>query len=128
MNITPHLTLEDKPLAELELSPTIRRTLEACLSTYATLTADAKLLQEQADLEKSKIGKLLADHGYDRVKTDEFSLTWVRGSTTSKLEPNKLIAQGVTLAQLDAATVTKPRKDYFQIRGKSERRSDPENG
>lgn len=115
------LQQQEKQITELALTPALRVQLEACLSTYAAITTDLDLLEEQAGVEKSKIGKILADYGVDKVKADEFSLCWVRGSTTKKLDLQKLIAQGVTLAQIEAATTERPKKDYFQIRGANDR-------
>lgn len=124
MNIT--LELADKP----ELSQTQREHLEASLSTYAELKFDFDALAHLMEIEKVTIGAILEDEGVAKCSTPEFSLCWVRDSTTKKLDPKKLLAQGVTLAQIDAATVESPRKPYFQIRaktvGKTEHRESPE--
>lgn len=116
-------TLETRTVAELELTVEGRQRLEAALSTYTMLKEDLDLLTEQADIEKSKIGKALADAGIDNSRSEKFALIWVRGSQTTKLDPKKLIAQGVTTAMIENATVSTPRKDYFQIRALATTRS-----
>lgn len=92
--------------------------LEASLSTYGELAVNAELLAEQMETEKAKIGQVLADAGIDKDATEHFSLCWIRDAKVKKLDPTKLIAQGVTMAQIDKATVETSKKPYFQIRSK----------
>lgn len=109
-----------KDLDALELKPGLREQLEASLSTYADLKFDLDALEHLAGIERLTLGKLLEEAGIDKAKVDQFNLCWVRGGTTSSLDTKKLIAQGVTMAQIEAATITKPKKDYFQIRQSKE--------
>jgi hypothetical protein len=105
---------------DLQLRPEQRLRLEAALDTYTLLKTDIALLTEQMEIEKSKIGKVLADYGVDKAQTEDFHLCWIRGSHSSSLDKKKLIAQGVTTAMLEAAMVSKPKKDYFMIRAANE--------
>lgn len=119
--------LTETPTAELELRPEVRQRLETVLSVYADLQEQIAELTRQADLERSKLGKLLNDHGYDKVATDTHALTWIRGAKmAARLDKTKLLAQGVTPKQIDAATVPGgTKKDYFQIRAKNTQSSGP---
>lgn len=116
--MSPSLQQTEKTLAEIQLSDEIRARLDAYLSTYQDLNEQLAMIQDALGIEKSKIGKILADHGYNNVNTETFSLYWTRGSHSSSLNKQKLIAQGVTLAQIEAATVSRPKKDFFTIREK----------
>lgn len=114
--MSPSLTQDVRTVADLNISPSVREHLTALLSVYADLKFDLDAIQHQLDIEKMAIGHILEEQGIHTLKDGTFALTWVRGSMTSKLDPKKLIAMGVTTAQLDAATVIRPRRDYFQIR------------
>lgn len=116
--MSPTFSQEQQPktVAELQLRPDVRAQLEAMISTWQELKFQEKLIAEQAGVEQSKIGKILADHGYDRVKIDDVNLEWHRGERTpKKLDVMTLLAQGVTQAQIEAATLDKPKKDYFKM-------------
>lgn len=109
----------EAPIAELQLTTSQRQYLEAALSTYADLKVDFENISHLMDIEKLTIGGILEEAGVNKTCTEYFSLCWVRGATNSKLDPQKLIASGVSLAQIEAATVTRLRKPYFSIRSKS---------
>lgn len=109
----------EKTVAELELTPTQREYLEASLGTYADLKVDVENLTHLMDIEKQTIGQVLSEAGVDKARTDDFTMCWVRGSVSSTLDKKALLAAGVSLAQIEAATVTRPKKDYFQIRAKT---------
>lgn len=117
----------DREVAALNLSPMQKEYLSAALSTYANLKFDVDALTHQMEIEKLTIGKVLEEAGIDKAALDEFNLCWVRGATTSKLDIKKLIAQGVTMAQIEMATTVKPKKVHFRISGKSERPDDEYN-
>ncbi len=113
-------TTQERAVAELGLAPAVKEHLDALLATYGELSFDIDLLSHQRDIERLAIGNILEEAGVDKAKAADFSLCWVRGATTSKLDKTKLLAQGVTMAQIEAATTTKPKKVYFMIRGKNE--------
>lgn len=117
------LTLQqtEQPITALDLRPEQRQRLDAALETYAMLKADADLLTEQMEIEKSKIGKVLADYGADKVETDAFYLSWMRDVPNNRLDKKKLIAMGVTTQMLEDATSKKKKKAFFQIRGKKDK-------
>jgi hypothetical protein len=108
------ITLEQTPMSTV--STDLLAELEVRLGMYAGLKADLDLLQEMVDNEKASIGALLEGAEIDKAKTDDFTMSWVRGSESTTLDKKKLLAQGVSIRQIEQATVTKPKKDYFQIR------------
>jgi hypothetical protein len=99
----------------LEVSPAVKEQLLAALATYANLKFDVDLLAHQMDIEKMTIGKILEEQDIESLKLDEFSCKWHRGETVKTLDRTKLIAMGITPAQIEAATVETPKKEYFQI-------------
>lgn len=113
----PRLSQNQK--TELELRPEVQARLNAMLDTYFAV-------KSQLEQEKAAIEAYCAEEGVEKAKLEEASVYFSRGGTSTKLHKEKLIAQGVTLAQIEAATVTKPKKDSFTIRGKSEKAADSE--
>ncbi len=113
-------SLLQEQVAALDLTPSVRAHLVALLATYTEIKFDSDALLHQLAIEASAIGCILEEAGIAKTKIEGLSLIWHRGETTSTLDKTKLLAQGVTLAQIEAATTTKPKKIYFQIRGKNE--------
>lgn len=111
----PSLEQIQQQVASLNLKPEVAQHLAALLSTYVELKFDCDALTHQMDIERMAIGHILDEHGVDKAKIEGFGLEWHRGETTKKLDAMKLIAQGVTMAQIEAATTEKPKKDYFKI-------------
>ena len=110
-----------QPLADLGLAPKTVAIIEARLSTYANLKTDLDMLQRQVEAERDEIGRMLEESGVMNARSaNGTSLYWVRGARNRKLDLTKLIAQGVTTAQIEAATVDKPKKDAFTIRLKGD--------
>lgn len=119
---TPDLESTTKQLAELDLAPRVVATIEARLSTYALLKSDLDVLKRQVDAEHDEIGRMFAEEGVTNARSATGAvLYWTRGARTRRLDLTKLIAQGVTTAQIEAATVDKPKKDAFTIRLKGEK-------
>ena len=101
----------------IQIAPELQLELEAKLSTIELLLTDLDALQEQIDAEYKKFGAELDLHDLTKFKASNgTSAYWNRGGVSSRLVKEKLIAQGVTLAQIEAATVTKPKRDSFTIR------------
>lgn len=104
---------------EVELSPGVGAILVATLGTYHALVEEKKILEAQIEIEKAAIGAIVETTGYESLGIANSKITLVRG-TTSSLDQKKLIAQGVTLAMLEAATTVKPKKPYWKISGEDE--------
>jgi hypothetical protein len=63
---------------------------------------------------KAAIGALYEEAGLVSGTAENGTATWVF-PTKSTLDKKKLLAQGVTLAQIEAATITAPGKPYLLI-------------
>lgn len=109
-----------------ELTPGQRLRVEVLLSVYADILKDFEVVEFALDRESATLGKILADAGIKSTETADFVAYWTRGATTKKTDHAKLIAQGVTKAQIEAATIEKPRKDSFTIRAKKRADVDPD--
>jgi hypothetical protein len=99
---------------EVELKPALRRKLLTELEAYADLQMQEKLIRSAMDEHKAEITKLREMTGENSLSLEGFKTTWVTG-TTSSLDKKKLIALGVTMAQIEEATVTKPRRGFEKI-------------
>jgi hypothetical protein len=114
-----NITTSTEQRTEVVLSPEVGARLAAGLDTYHELVAQRKVLDALIDIEKETIGEMVTATGYEALAIAKSRVTLVRGVTTS-LDKVKLIAQGVTLAQIAAATTTKPKKPYWKISGEGE--------
>lgn len=103
---------------EVTLAPGVSAHLAAQLDTYHELVAQRKVLDAVIDQEKDAIGATVLATGYEKLGIASSIITFVRGVSTT-LDKQKLIASGVTLAQLEAATTTKPNKPYWKISGEA---------
>lgn len=119
--MSPSLSQVQQDIEQLELTPALKEHLAALLSTYNELKFDLETIKHQMDIEKLAIGSILNDAGIDKANIDGCPLTWVRDGVTTKLDKQILIAGGVTLKQLEDATVSKPKANYFRIGAESKR-------
>jgi len=113
------LTTTTEQRTEVQLSPEVGAHLAAQLDTYHELCFQRKVLDAQIETEKEAIGATVLATGYEKLGIAKSIVTLVRG-VTSKLDMAKLFAQGVTGAQVEAATVTKPKKPYWKISGEGD--------
>lgn len=103
--------------ASVEPTPALRTTVK----DYMT----AKLAYDRAEAAlvicKTAVQEEFLNLGETHVSVDGVPLAWVC-PTTSKLDQKKLIAQGVTFAQIEAATTISPGTPYLRITLPKERR------
>lgn len=100
---------------DVEIAPHHLAELQARLAAYAALKFDLDLLAHQMDIEKLAIQSTLDEVGVDKVKVDGYSVSFVRGMS-STLDKVKFVELGGSLEMLENATVTKPKKSYISIR------------
>lgn len=104
----------------LELSPELQQRLHSAITQYVGLTEQIDLLEELADAEKATVMALLEKAGTDKLQHSGAFLNVIRG-TDSRLNKKKLIALGVTEAQIAMATTTKPKRAYVTIETEAQR-------
>jgi uncharacterized Fe-S cluster-containing protein len=71
-------------------------------------------LEHQKNIEKLAVEGIMKEAGIKKMRFNDRPISWVEG-TTSKLDEKKLIALGVTLAQIHDATTITPKKPYLTI-------------
>lgn len=107
-------TVTAKTTEEVTIKPTLRRKLLVELAQCQKLRAEMKALEAQLDKHKGKIEELRDETGYQSVSLEGFTVSLV-APLRSTLDKQRLIAQGVTMAQIENATVVKPTKPYTKI-------------
>ena len=98
----------------LELSPEMQVRAEAILSTYTELALEAKLLTEQADIEKAKLHAIMDAECLVKTSVTGYTITVVKGET-SKLDKLLFVKLGGNLQHLIDATKKKPKKPYVLV-------------
>ena len=105
---------------EIKLKPQVRRKLLTALKTYAQLHAQIKALETAADKSKDTVQDLLIETGEQSLSLEGFKTTLV-SPIKRTLSKEKLVQQGVTMAQIEAATVTTSTKPYVKITAPGEK-------
>lgn len=112
----PSLTLEQTPNVEVHLTPQLRTKLQNRLQTIAKLRAQIEAATDQLTLAEADVEDVRAIAGF---KSGDFpgygKVTRVEGQTSKSMTRKALLAVGVTLAQMEAATKEKPKKGYTLI-------------
>lgn len=113
----PSVTTEQK--VEVKISPALKRRLMLKLRTYAELKANQHVIEQGLAGLRDEIEGLFVDAGefsalQAGVKVDKFKLVHV-SPVRKKLDPMRLIAQGVTTAQIEEATVTVPTRGFVKV-------------
>lgn len=88
---------------EVRLTARQRNELRASLRIYAELSAQIKALELAKAKAKDKADQVREDLGEQSIELDGFTVTLV-APVRKKLNEKKLIAQGVTMAQIEMAT------------------------
>jgi hypothetical protein len=110
MSVTIRQQTEEKTVVELAHSAR----LSALLSTYQDLKSQADVLVAAMAEEKQKIFEILQAEGYEKAEIDGVPCTIVRGTSTS-LDKIKFVQLGGSLAHLENATISKPKRPYLVI-------------
>lgn len=115
MTVTATTTVK----TELRLTPALKRKLSVYLNTHAQIAAQMREAKEALDSNKAAIEALFIAAGegnalIDGVDIEGFKLKHVH-PITSKLDRKKLMDAGVSLAQLEEGTVTRPGKPYIKL-------------
>lgn len=110
----PKLATVTAQSTEVTVEPKLRKRLVLGFKVYAGLKAELDALQAACDTAKAEIEACRVLVGVNSVAVDGFKATRVEG-TTSRLDYKKLKAQGVTDAQIEAATVVTPKKPFTKV-------------
>jgi hypothetical protein len=100
---------------EVIIEPALKTKLEKRLTIYAKLDAEYELAKAKRDKEKANIDGYFEQADAKSITLEGIAtLTRVEG-VSSKLDKKLFVKQGGTLAQLENATVTTPKKAYTLI-------------
>lgn len=110
----PTLTTTTTVTTAVEISPRIRKKLLENLKAFADLKAELKAIEHTMELHKVSIDILRAETGEANLALDGFRISLV-SPTRSTLDVKLLLQQGVSMGQVNNATVTKPTKAYIKI-------------
>ena|SRR3990167_11532664 len=105
---------------ELEVSPELRNLVSIQLQDYAALQLAIKELEANADAIKAEVVATFSDAGQlaaldSGVNVEGYGKVKMVYGTSTKLDPKKLIAQGITVAQIERATKHTPNKPYVKL-------------
>lgn len=116
--------LETTVTTQVTLGAKTQAQVETLLATHAVLKAELDTVQELIDLGKAELQAVMEDAGADSLKIDGFSLSIVKG-TTSTLDKKKLeVMYGLTKIQIANAHTIRPKKPYLSIRAAGEKDAD----
>jgi hypothetical protein len=99
---------------EVVLKPALKKKLLTKLKMYQELALQLATIKGAMAKGRDDIDALREETGEKSLAIEGFKATLVE-PIRSKLEPKKLLAQGVTLAMLELATVVKPGKPYLKV-------------
>lgn len=99
---------------EVTLKPQVRRKLLNELRAYQELKQQYKAIEMAMDKHKDAIGALREQTGETSIALEGFKVTQVT-QTRSTLDRKLLLEQGVTMGQIENATVTKPGRPYTKV-------------
>ena len=98
----------------VKVEPDVAARLTALLDTYQSLKVDADLLYDAMEEEKRKLKGEMELAGLEKVTIAGVPCSIVKGHT-SKLDKLKFVELGGSLATLENATSSKPKKAYLSI-------------
>ena len=114
------LQVEPAVEAVANLKPALRKRLATELRTYESVKARLDKLQLEVNAAKQLVEQSMIEAGESRLDFERdpelrgYKATIVAGTRTV-LDEQKLVAQGVSTAQIAAAKVTVPTKPYVLI-------------
>jgi len=112
-------TLTTTQTTEVKLVPALKRKLLLKLRAYEELVAQAHAIKSAQTKIKGEVETLFIDADefaalQDGAAVGDYKLKYV-SPVRSSLDKKRLLAQGVTMAQIEFATVSRPTKPYVKI-------------
>ena len=99
---------------QVKIEPRLKRRLLVELKGYAVLKAQRDALDSAMTKTRSKIEDVLGDIGESSLSVEGFKTTLVAPVRTT-LDEKKLIANGVTMDQIEASKVQTATKPYVKV-------------
>lgn len=96
------------------LRPVVQKRLQAAFKQYEDVSTQIALLEEQKAQVKKAIAAIRDGAGVTSLELAGYKTTLV-SPVSSRIDPKRLLAQGITEAQIKAATVVKPGASYEKV-------------
>lgn len=110
----PTLTATTTQTTEVVLAPRLKRKLLTELRAFQEVKTQISALQNALDAHKVSIEKLRVESGENSLGIEGFKISLV-SPVRSSLDKKRLLEAGVSMAQLEQGTVTKPTKPYTKV-------------
>jgi hypothetical protein len=112
-------TVKTEQTVEIKLAPQLKTKILRKLRQYAELKLQAKAIESAQAKIRQETEAAFADAGefaalQAGIRVDDFRVCHVSPVRTT-LDKQRLIAEGVTVAQIEAATLTVPGRAYLKI-------------
>lgn len=99
---------------EIKLAAGIRRKMLTELKAYAEIKEQIKALEHAAKRHKAALDEMREKTGEKSIALEGFKITLVEPVRTY-LDKEALITAGVTIAQIEEATITRPGRAYTKV-------------
>lgn len=110
---------------QVKLAPHLKRRLLTSLRLYGELATQMKALKLAMTKAKGNVEDVLVETGESSIALDGYKATYVSPVRTY-LDKQQLILNGVSIAQIEASTVTKPGKPYTKVTLPGQKEDDDE--
>lgn len=110
----PALTQQQAVETEPDIRPEVRLALTTALHDWAEIKAARDHADAQLAASKGRIDDLMAGIPDGSVSIAGFKVTLVT-PTVATLDKERLLVEGVTLAQIERATIVRPGRPYHKI-------------
>lgn len=108
-------TVTTTQTTDVQITPAQKVRLRRQLTEYSRLGSEIEALETKRAKTKTAVEAVQVEIGAEKIDFEGFKITLVAGGVSKKLDEKKLVAQGVTTAQIENATVYTPKKSYTLI-------------
>jgi len=112
--LTQAATITATTTQQIVLKPSLKTKLMKELRLYAELRSQREAIDAAMDKHKASIEVIRDEAGEQSLKVEGYTISLV-APVRAILDKMRLIANGVTLAQIEDSTVHKPSKPYCKI-------------
>lgn len=120
----PALALTTTTTAEVKLKPHLKRKLITEIKTIKELRVQAEAIDAAIRKHVGSVQGVLEESGEEKINIEGIGKATMVFGAQSKLDKKLYVLNGGNLADLDAATVTTPKKPYCKITLAGERQHD----
>jgi len=100
---------------EVAIDPQIKAKLQIRLANYKIAKEAADRANETLDICKKDVELMFESTGEPTVTIDGYTITRVAGSSRATIDEKKLLRQGLTFSQIEAAKVYRESAGYVKI-------------